>query len=259
MSGEPQLPIFQFWDSEPAPAEVAELLASVRELNPASPHLLFDRERAEQFIAEHLTRREVAAFRACAVPAMQADYFRYCAVLVRGGIYVDADFRCVGPLRPLLGEAEQAKLFERVGLRRARLWVQPYPTVMNSVFAFRSPGHPLLRLALDVATANVERRQAENVWAATGPGIFTSLRLLADLGSAAAFRERAGGDWLAPTAGTVCEVVGDPARAAAAFAGVGIGPEAEARARLAVASRLPYKFTEAHWHRWRTSIYLPAA
>ncbi len=35
-------------------------------------------------------------FERCYHPAMQADYFRLCYVLVEGGFYVDADDVCVG-------------------------------------------------------------------------------------------------------------------------------------------------------------------
>jgi len=35
---------------------------------------------------------------------------------------------------------------------------------LNSFFAFKEPGHPLLRLSMDVATANIEQRVCERAW-----------------------------------------------------------------------------------------------
>src|SRR5690348_1645791 len=92
------LPIIQYWHSEQVPEQIAELTATFRDLNPALPHLVFSEAKAEEFIAEHFEAREVAAFRSCAVPAMQADYFRYCAALALGGIYSDVSFYCRCPL-----------------------------------------------------------------------------------------------------------------------------------------------------------------
>ena len=59
-------------------------------------HRLFDEHAAEAFISGSLGARHKRAFERCYHPAMQADYFRLCYVLVEGGFYVDADDVCVG-------------------------------------------------------------------------------------------------------------------------------------------------------------------
>ena len=77
--------LFQYWDTEDVPNYIADWFASFRKHNPGLDHRIFDQNSAETFIASNFTQREVAAFRACAVPSMQSDYFRYCAVLNFGG------------------------------------------------------------------------------------------------------------------------------------------------------------------------------
>ena len=260
------LPLVQYWHAPRPPADVAPLLQSFAALNPRMRPLVFDRRAATAFIAERYSERELAAFRACAVPAMQADYFRYCALLALGGVYADADFRCVAPLAELFGAAadDGGLLFGRPrvpggwppDLFGDRPRVGPYRIVANSVFGFPRPGHPLLRLAVELATANVERRLAEDVAVVTGPCVFTSLYLADRLGSLDAFREYAAAGVLAPSAELFCEVVGDAARVAAAFRGVRIEPFEQTRAAVVeMGGRLAYKATEDHWRNHRGSIW----
>lgn len=245
------LRIFQYWHEKAPPRYVEELCATFRDCNPEMRHLRFDERAADEFIVEHFGPREAAAFRACAVPAMQADYFRYCAVHALGGVYVDVDSRCMKPLTGLLA-GTQGQLFE-----------QPHGGIVNGLFMFRAPGHPVLDLALELATANIERRISQNVWGATGPAIFFFMVKLQRLGSIDAFlefaRERSLGmdplGWKVWDPKFSCEVVGDYDRVAAALEGVRISPLESAYAWMTAKVDTPYKQTEAHYARWRQTIY----
>lgn len=93
--------LFQYWHSQQIPDYITPLLASFRRHNPSADYAVFDAASAGALIASCFSAREVQAFRACRVPSMQADYFRYCAVLAHGGVYVDADMECVGAIEPL--------------------------------------------------------------------------------------------------------------------------------------------------------------
>jgi Glycosyltransferase sugar-binding region containing DXD motif len=240
-------PIVQYWHDGAPPAEIEALIATFRELNPGLAHRVFEKERAEELIAAHFSERELAAFRACAVPAMQADYLRYCAVLVHSGIYADADFRCLRSLDPLLSVAG-GTAFE-----------SPNGHVDNGFFAFATPRHPFLRLALDVATNNIEQRVAETVNMVTGPWVFSSLRALHELGSLKLANERAAGTPLERFARSVTEAIGDYERLIEAFADVRIEPSEAAEDWISKPDIPPaYKDTDLHWTRWsrrRESIF----
>jgi Glycosyltransferase sugar-binding region containing DXD motif len=248
--------VIQYWDSERIPGYVSELLAGVGERNPDLRHLVFDERTAAELIAERFGGRHLEAFRTCAVPAMQADYLRYCAVYALGGVYVDADFRCVAPLRPLLGGPLDGVLFGRPELpARWRVpafeWrerVGPHRAIMNSFFAFSTAGHPLLGLAIEIATANVERRVGHDVALVTGPAIFTSLYLMRELGSFDAFVAYVKGGALEPFGRFLCETVGDHERASAALDRVWLRPETDSRRWVLTPEEpLPYKASEDHW------------
>src|SRR5262245_58559666 len=127
--------IFQYWHSTDVPSYLSPLLDSFRKTNPSASYRLFDEAAADQFIATHYSAREVKAFRTCAVPAMQSDYFRYCAVLASGGAYSDADMLCVANLESLLA-------YE---FKEGALFLRPDNVIMNAFFLFRSPGSLFLR------------------------------------------------------------------------------------------------------------------
>jgi hypothetical protein len=258
--------IVQYWHSTEIPVEVAELVGTFRNLNPDLHHRLFCEATAGEFIAEHFSAREVAAFRACAVPAMQADYFRYCAVLALGGIYSDADFRCVRPLRELLASTGGGRLFRR----------EPPGYLLNGFFLFDAPGHPLLRLTLDIATANIEGRVGERVQMVTGPWIFSGLAALHRLGSSEPtyggvgdrglgtlvepFHRMAAQQVPMPAArldipqmtAALFETVGDYGVVDEAFEGVVISPLETATEWVhEPESPLPYRGNEEHWINWQ--------
>lgn len=255
----------QYWDAELVPDYMADLIATFRERNPDLHHRIFSEAQAEGFIGEHFGPRELEAFRACAVPSMQSDYFRYCVVLALGGIYVDADYVCTRPLRPLFDGCQGGEIFlsptehELNGRMTRRVW--------SSLFAFREPGHPFLRMALEIATANVEERicdrvwpvgerVVEAIWLTVGPGIFTLMRFIRDWGSFEAFREGVAGSPIEPFVDLYCEAIGSYERLVAAFDGVRVSSHERMFTWIASPdSPLPYKDSDTHWHNFSSAIF----
>lgn len=264
--GEPERPtISQYWNSAVVPDYVVELFETFRAQNPDCRHLVLDEREAEGFIAERFGERQAAAFRACAVPSMQSDYFRYCAVLAHGGVYADADYRCLRPLRPLIEGCEGGEIF--LGPTLHPLGERQTRRVWSGFFAFRHPGHPFLELALELATANMEARIAERVWPAgehvreaiwltVGPGVPTLMRFIHEWGSFDAFVEGVAGSPAEPFAELYCETIGEYGRIVAAFEGVRVSSN---EAMFSWVGRpeqaLPYKETDVHWHNVKSAIF----
>jgi hypothetical protein len=258
-------PISQYWDTAQVPAYILEICDSFKAHNPSLPHRLFSEADAERLIAERFGERQLRAFKACAIPSMQSDYFRYCAVYALGGVYADVDWVCAGPLSPLVNRVEAGELFASPTLRnfggREARWI------WSGFFAFREPRHPFLGLALEIATVNMEERLAErlwpigervveNIWHTVGPGIPTFLTVLRDHGSFDAVIDAVAGQPAEPFARLNCEVVGDYDRVVEAFEGVRIASHEEMCEWVrAPEEDLPYKDTEAHWKNAKTSIF----
>jgi len=238
------LPIIQYWHAEIVPDYIDDLLRSFRERNSNLRHLVFNESTAEQLIEEHFDLRKVDAFRACAVPAMQADYFRYCAVLALGGVYCDADEHCVADLQSLIPPAGGGQLF-----------IRPEGVIINGFFAFGSAGNAFLRIALEIASANIEGRRFNRVYPTTGPPIFTYLYWLDRLGSAEAIFERASGTPFEHFCRSYCEVFDDRAQVNRALEQVSVSPTSERKDFICRPDpSLPYKSSDSHWPNW-TEIY----
>ena len=238
--------LVQYWDTEDVPNYLAAWFASFREHNPGLDHRIFNQVSAETFIASNFTQREVTAFRACAVPSMQSDYFRYCAVLTFGGVYSDADIRCVGSLTTLLDATEGGTVFAK-----------PNGNVNCNFFAFRSAGHPFLRLALDIATARIERRDPkDSAWLATGPAIPTYMHRLFQAGSIEAFIRQSKGGKHRDYPEFLAEVVGEYSQIKRAFEGIRVLSFEDRKAWVVGTGRWAlWKQTSVHWTKRRGSLF----
>jgi len=247
------MPLIQYWNDESVPDDVQTLFAQMREHNPDLQQMVFSEGTAKAFIEKHLGAREVAAFEACAVPAMQADYFRYCAVHVLGGFYCDADCYCAGSISPLL-EAN-GFLIESMAMPE---------TLNNNLFAFRDPGHLLPKLAMEIATAAIENRVSEKVSAVTGPFVLNLLWRAFKRGSLDAWLRKAEGSsglsgnpkGVARQVEAIRVAVGGDERLARAFDGVRIVAWADILDVITPGSnKLAYKETGNHFINWQGSIY----
>ncbi len=239
--------LFQYWDSPDPPAEVARWTDDFRTRNPDFEHVLFDRESASVFIADHYDARHVAAFRACAVPAMQADYIRLCALDVYGGVWVDADNQSLKPLSELIAQAPHGLMFTWFGL------------VNNGFLWFREAGNLFLRACLALSTENVEARRFKTEFTSTGPGVFNAIRVLLDPGSLPevidAFDNEMMKHWdfptlleIARTSVTVTPELREAYRSVTLINALAAGP-------WIGAEQPDYKKTERHWLNWTAPIY----
>lgn len=159
--------LFQYWDSPDPPEEVASWIDGFRGRNPELEHRLFDEAAAADFIGAHFGSRELAAFRALAMPAMQSDYFRLCALYRCGGVYVDADFESREPLAGLLSQAPHGLVL---------VW---FNEMINGLILIRQPADPFIGACLKLATGNIEQRRFRD---ASRQGRFHAVRLTAGIG-----------------------------------------------------------------------------
>jgi len=168
--------VVQFWHGT-QPPEIAELMETWRQSSAEGfEYLDFDAETARDFIRMHYDQRTEDAFLTCAVPAMKADFFRICALLVRPGIYVDADTRRSGARfrRQPPGESSASlmKLYQQ--LDRGLLFRRE-ERIANGFMIVKRKRDPLLLAILGKAIHNIENRTSNNVYMVTGPGIATKL------------------------------------------------------------------------------------
>lgn len=244
-------PIIQYWHDEDVPDYIRELFDAFRTHNPKLQHRVFSEATADTFIAENLGKRELEAFRACAVPALQADYFRLCGVYVLGGVWCDADILCVSSLSPLLNGHEGGELF----------WYPTGQAVCNGFFIFSQRRHPLLKLAIDIATAQIENRISERVDVVAGSWVFTVLVEAQRSGSFDAWLDSASGQMLQPFRRkphhkeNLRRLIED-SQLGEAFQSVSVQPRSKLDGLLLhPVPNLPYKNSESHFLNFKGSIY----
>jgi tetratricopeptide (TPR) repeat protein len=152
--------IVQFWDREP-PEDVRELMTSWQTLNPEHRWACFSEVQASDFIREEFGHDVLQAFRRAHIPAQKADLFRLAWLAARGGIYADADDRCLEPLDNYLRSETTLVVHQ-----------EDYGSIGNNFIA-ATPEHPVLVRALEMATIAIKRGDTDLVWLSTGPGLLT--------------------------------------------------------------------------------------
>lgn len=238
---------FQYWDGDQPPPDVLGWVEGFRADNPELDHVLFSARTAAEFIATRYGPREVAAFDACAVPAMQSDLIRLFALLTHGGLYLDVDHQSRQPLSGLIAQAPHSLIFNWLGL------------LNNALLIFPEPGDPFLEACLALALENVWARRYDSAFMATGPGVFNAVRAVIDPASldeiTAALNDPSGQRWcfddllrrareLIPVTAELTHAYGRLTQMNPIAATIWIGLDQPA-----------YKHTERHWTRWRGSIY----
>jgi Glycosyltransferase sugar-binding region containing DXD motif len=179
--------IVQFWhDLRQLPHDIEECVATwTRWKTSGFTHHLFDEHAAKAFIGSSLGKRHERAFRRCYHPAMQADYFRLCYLLVQGGFYVDADDVCVGAdigwlfedgrlkLQPLCYDITSGAMVNPSVFLCTGAYEPSWIFYFNNNPLVASRDHPIIERALTQATILLELAGEDplpEIQTTTGPG-----------------------------------------------------------------------------------------
>ncbi len=179
--------IVQFWHDLPRlPPDVEECIRSwARWKTSGFRHSLFDERAASAFIGGSLGTRHKSAFERCYHPAMQADYFRLCYLLVEGGFYVDADDVCVGndigwlfedgrlKLQPLCYDISTGTMVKPSAFLCVDVCDPSWIFYFNNNPLIAGPGHPVIECALSQSTSLLELAGEDafpEIQTTTGPG-----------------------------------------------------------------------------------------
>ena len=159
----PEIPrqILQFWDMEVVPADVAQLMQTWRQNNPGHAVYVFNDMEAKAYLAASFAPGVLAAYRRAAAPAQKADLFRLAWLAREGGVYADADNRCLKPVSTLVPADAQLVLYQ-----------EDLGTLGNDFIA-AVPAHPVIVNALSIAVEAMNRGDNDNIWLSTGPGLIT--------------------------------------------------------------------------------------
>jgi len=132
--------------------------------NPDFKYHLYDDKECEMFLAKYFTPKHVQTFNSIKSGAGKADFFRYCILYIKGGVYIDIDMRCIEPLFS---------------------WIQPHDTFvipkdadnecvdLFQAFIASTPHNAILLLAIDKVIHHIEKRiNCDNLMKLSGPSMF---------------------------------------------------------------------------------------
>jgi len=153
--------IVQFWNDAEPPPEITELMASWKQTNPDFDYVRLDDEAAQGFLKAHGMHHVLSAYRRAREPAQQADLIRLAYLAVKGGVYADADDRCIVPVGAFVPPDANFVAYQ-----------EDYGTLGNNFLAV-APEHPVIRLALQLAAEALNRGDNDLLWLSTGPGVLS--------------------------------------------------------------------------------------
>ena len=159
---EPIVPrrIMQTWKTRNLGARMREITRSWQKANPDYAYSLYDDAECRALIERKFGARTLRAYDAIGAGAFKADLWRYCALYVHGGVYVDLDTLCIGSLDAVLDPG--AALVVPVDLDTRNLF---------NAFLAVVPRHPVMLACVDRIVANVEREAEQTGFDFSGPGL----------------------------------------------------------------------------------------
>lgn len=152
--------IVQYWNTDDIPEEIQQLMHSWEEMNSEFSYTLYNREKAVEFLNMHYGSEVTALFNIANLPAMQSDIFRVAYILKEGGIYVDAATRCVKNISGLIQSKSSLVLM--------RKWNNH---IWNGFIASEADNQ-IVRSIFNNILLNMREQKINNIWLATGPGLF---------------------------------------------------------------------------------------
>jgi hypothetical protein len=167
----PPLALVQFWHSAEPPPEVRAVMDSWVRHHPGLTLARFDSASARAFILAQHGEKSARGYDTLHNPALQANMLRLCYLAVQGGLWVDADERCLRPMDEVLA------LLGRFGL------IAPFsdelPYYVHNYMLAAPPGSPVMA-ALMEAQMRLLREALRGGpglqnWVSNGPGLVTRI------------------------------------------------------------------------------------
>ncbi len=158
------LPLHQYWHSRQVPEAMQSLIDHNLALNPEYVSNLTDEAEAEAFLATHFGSTAREAFTLARPHSFKADLWRFAALAVLGGAYLDVKIRMKRSFAALAPLAHSdGALFTRDAPRGA-IW---------TAIILAPPHNPVIEGALALAIDNcVHRRYGTGPLDVTGPQVF---------------------------------------------------------------------------------------
>lgn len=163
------LTLVQFWDRPEPPEEVRAVMDSWVRHHPGLALARFDAVSARAFILARHGQKAAMAYDTLHNPAMQANMLRICFLAAEGGLWVDADERCLRPMDEVLARLGQYGLIAPFS--------DELPYYVHSYMLAARPGSPVVAALMEGQMRAVREmlRGGPGLqnWVSNGPGLVT--------------------------------------------------------------------------------------
>ena len=161
------LKIFQTWNTKLLPIHMKRNCQRLQKQNPQFEYYLFDDDDCLEFIQNHFDKEVSDAFERLVPGAYKADLWRYCALYIHGGIYLDMKMRCVGDFR-LIELTKQ----EHYVKDRSTTEIMPNHIGIYNAVMIQRPKNPLMMDCIMQIVKNVKNEEyGFGCLYPTGPGL----------------------------------------------------------------------------------------
>lgn len=117
----------------------------------------YDDQAAQEFLAAHFPPEVKEAYDALLPGAFKADLFRYCVLLIEGGIYADMDVLLQTNLHTLLTQQKNHDIAFLIPIDEPGAKVGHRMCLWNGFIASK-PGHPILAKVIEIVVNNIRNR-----------------------------------------------------------------------------------------------------
>ena len=154
--------IYQTFYTKKIPDKIQSLITKMLDNNPNYEYHLYDDDEIDNFIKNEFEDDIYKAFKMINVGAAKADFWRYCILYKRGGIYLDLDSSIIGKLDDLIKSDDLAIVSREVHQNIFLQWCLIF-----------SPNHPILEICINKCVENILSQKSNNILHLTGPVIFS--------------------------------------------------------------------------------------
>lgn len=154
--------IYQTFYTKNLPNNIHNLINDMLLNNPGYDHFLYDDYDIDNFIKTEFDSETYEAFKMLNVGAAKADFWRYCILYKRGGIYLDIDSSVIGKLDELITPFDKAIVSRETHKDMFLQWCLMF-----------SPNHKILEICINKCKDNILNKKTNNIIHLTGPIVFS--------------------------------------------------------------------------------------
>lgn len=128
------------------------IFEAVRQFASDFAYEFYDDERSLAFLSTEFGPEYVQTYKRLKLGAHKSDFWRYCILYARGGVYLDIKTKLIRPLREVFNRTH------RVWYTALGAWCGTFPGYFHQGTIASPPGNPVIKAAIDhiMATTNAE-------------------------------------------------------------------------------------------------------